>query len=347
MGKNEIQDFRLHKEEKKNYEISQIAQFLPKRGKENFFTINEWDFWLAPSNSQLDSQILGIDVFFRWSVDRITIVGERISKLTHLGQESSLEVVLDYLASDELSVIKVDTDSWKLIDCYGENVAYFSFPRFQQEKGRLDFNPNKLNAFGKRELKNFIDTVFVKAHFSRADLACDMLNFPDKTIREYDLHKSIGKRIWFDRLGNMETTYWGAVTSDEQLRLYNKKIEQQNKGYKLPDFVKTWWRLEFQLRSSKTENWYSELVQTLEKFYSIKTDVENIQDKLVLTALKADPSLWKDLSKNSKTKYRKLTKELALTDNFLTKNLIDSYCYCKDELRDELDSWLLGLDVAE
>ena len=65
----------------------------------------------------------------------------------------------------------------------------------------------------------------------------------------------------------------------------------------------------------------------------------------MLTGLFADNSLWADISKNSKTKYKKLQKELAKEDA-LTVALKETFREESNRLKDELDTWLLGLDVT-
>nr|WP_230208689.1 hypothetical protein [Enterococcus faecium] len=44
---------------------------------------------------------------------------------------------------------------------------------------RIDFNPNKIGEFFKGSMKQFIHDLFLDAHFSRADIACDILGVPD------------------------------------------------------------------------------------------------------------------------------------------------------------------------
>ena len=52
-------------------------------------------------------------------------------------------------------------------------------------KGRIDFNPNKINQFLAGSMKNFIHDLFLDPHFSRADIACDMIDVPDEFITKY------------------------------------------------------------------------------------------------------------------------------------------------------------------
>ena len=55
--------------------------------------------------------------------------------------------------------------AWKLVDKYGENIAYVEILPFLdketgQEKGRLDFNPNKIQKLFTSQFKRFCKTRF-------------------------------------------------------------------------------------------------------------------------------------------------------------------------------------------
>ena len=64
------------------------------------------------------------------------------------------------------------------------------------EKGRFDFNPNKLSDILNGNLKDFLHSIFENAHYSRADEACDIFNVPNDYIRQYDVVKAVTKRTW-------------------------------------------------------------------------------------------------------------------------------------------------------
>ena len=65
------------------------------------------------------------------------------------------------------------TKSWRWLgslDKYGENIAYVEVLPFLdkatgREKGRIDFNPNKIQQFLKINLKDFIKLMFEVPHF--------------------------------------------------------------------------------------------------------------------------------------------------------------------------------------
>ena len=115
-----------------------------------------------------------------------------------------------------------------LLDKYGENIAYVEVLPFLdkatgREKGRIDFNPNKIQHFLKINLKDFIKLMFEDPHFSRADVACDIIDLDDEYVNQYRLVDAVSFRPYYGQSGALETAYWGARSSERQVRLYNKK----------------------------------------------------------------------------------------------------------------------------
>ena len=83
-----------------------------------------------------------------------------------------------------------------MVDKYGENIAYVEVLPFLdkatgREKGRIDFNPNKIQDFLKINLKDFIKLMFEDPHFSRADVACDIIGLPNDYINQYRLADAV------------------------------------------------------------------------------------------------------------------------------------------------------------
>lgn len=67
-------------------------------------------------------------------------------------------------------------------------------------------------------------------------------------IREYDFIGAVKTKIYTNQSRELETKYWGSPKSDTQIRLYNKFVEQTSKKVYLRKDIKTWWRLELQLK---------------------------------------------------------------------------------------------------
>ncbi|MCD4917940.1 replication protein, partial [Enterococcus faecalis] len=57
-------------------------------------------------------------------------------------------------------------------------------------------------------------------------------------------------------------------------------------------------------------------------------------------------NFWSLLSRNSKYKYRELLKQESQNDE-LTNHLRETFFESADILKEELDTWLQGLDVTE
>ena len=317
----------------------------------------------APSNRRLSMQTLHFLNFnLSWSIDRITIVGflkkfnfdstiftEDGEVIYTAGEDFTMAQALPLLAREE-GAQKAGA-GWVLLDKYGENIAYVEVLPFLdkatgREKGRIDFNPNKIGQFLKIDLKDFIRMMFEDPHFSRADVACDIVNVPDDYVNQYRISDAISFRPYFGQSGDLETAYWGARSSERQVRLYNKRLEQTKKKEVLPENLDYWWRLELQLRRSKADEWVSIVHDTLNSFYSpryIPLDMK-ATDKVMLMGLHADPQLMSQLAVRTRQKYRKMAKEVAKEDE-LTQHLKASFSESVEQLDKELNNWLYGMTV--
>lgn len=315
----------------------------------------------AFSNRRLTNQSLS---FFNlnWSIDRITIVGflkkfdfdhtiitEDGEIVYTAGEDFTLAQAMPLLAREE-GAQKAGA-GWALLDKYGENIAYVEVLPFLdkatgREKGRIDFNPNKIQDFLKINLKDFIKLMFEDPHFSRADVACDIINLDDEYVNQYRLVDAVSFRPYYGQSGQLETAYWGARSSERQVRLYNKRVERLKKKEVLPDNVKCWWRLELQLRRSRANEWVKVVHETLDSFYSPRFIPESFKatDQIMLDGLHSNHENWNKLSDNSKRKYRKLAKEVAKEDE-LTQHLKASFSESVEQLDKELNNWLYGMTV--
>lgn len=324
--------------------------------------INSLDFLTAPSNRRLTVQNLHLTCKLDWSIDRITVVGF-LKKFTFdstiftedgeviytAGEDFTLAQALPILAREEGA--KKAGAGWSLIDRYGENIAYvevlpFLDKKTGREKGRIDFNPNKINDFLKVDLKDFIKMMFEKPHFSRADVACDIIGLPDEYVCQYRLAEAVSFRPYYGQTGQLETAYWGARSSERQIRMYNKLIEQTKKKEVVPDDVTSWWRLEMQLRRSRADEWVSVVHDTLNSFYSphyLSLDL-SFTEKATFLGLHAEHHLWGEASDRTKKKYRKLMREEAKDDE-LTQHLKASFSESIEQLDKELNNWLNGMTV--
>lgn len=85
-------------------------------------------------------------IYYRWSIDRITIVGT-IKKVIKNGEKDLVGYTMDKIGEqlEKNRQAEKVSDGWVIKDEYGENVAYINKPKFgNDDTGRIDFNPNKL-----------------------------------------------------------------------------------------------------------------------------------------------------------------------------------------------------------
>ena len=200
----------------------------------------------APSNRRLTDQSLTL-FNLNWSIDRITIVG-----------------FLKKFDFDRTII----TEDGEIIYTAGEDFTMFLDKATGREKGRIDFNPNKIQHFLKINLKDFIKLMFEDPHFSRADVACDIINLDDEYVNQYRLVDAVSFRPYYGQSGQLETAYWGARSSERQVRLYNKRVERLKKKEVLPENVKFWWRLH-----SNHENWNKLSVNSRKKYRKLAKEV--------------------------------------------------------------------------
>lgn len=313
--------------------------------------VNEWEKLNRISNRRLNVGNSVKVIKMHWSIDRITIVGNLNTNIFYHTQNDVL--ILDFeqlmrVNEGEGFLEAAGNNAWKLSDQYGENIAYIEISKFHEGKGRIDFNPNKINQFLTNSMKNFIHDLFLDPHFSRADIACDILNSPDDFITQYRVVAPVSFKPIYGRSGKLETAYWGSRSSERQIRMYNKKLEQETKRKVVPEEIETWWRLELQLRRGKAINWYEMVQETLDSFISPCYFPENIKtlDRVMIKGLFYDHSEWASISRDVKYRLRKLLKEVAQNDE-LTNHLRETFVESADDLKKELDTWLQGLDVTE
>lgn len=186
---------------------------------------------------------------------------------------------------------------------------------FNARPFRLEFNPNKLRSVD----TDIIDTIIPCLEdiaISRADLAFDLFEVDCSEFMLEKKGRPTATKEFRSDTGKLETKYLGASRSEKQIRLYNKKKEQQEKGTdKDKEFAsrfKHWWRLEFQLRSRSVEEIF-EVINTI-IFKPFKFEGLPVEAQLYLLALTRDKVVWNRISKNTRTKYKKLLETYKTSD---------------------------------
>lgn len=248
----------------------------------------------------------------RVSIDRITVVGRYLSDRLNRDMREWLRKPFIQDVNDGIQVID-DSNCYR--DDFGnrhayvapEQVAFINSPKFMKDKIRIDFNPNHgMQSEGGQWLLRLIASIQEK-HFSRCDIAFDLLNEP--TAKDYQVWRfGTSKQVIMNKKGQMETTYYGSMKSGQQIRQYNKKVEQEARHGKTVN-IESWWRVELQLRGNKVQD-YPKLVQKmLEEFYipEYKT-LKNPSQQAMIFSMIHEPSIYASASENTRLRWRKLMK---------------------------------------
>lgn len=263
-----------------------------------------------------------IDKFCDFSIDKLTVLGTLKCKEYYF---NLIDFAYTYPIPFFEKVIDTQffTKSWRITD--------FGFLQIDITtlKFRLEFNPNKIISQLQRKLLNTLLSYIKDVHFSRIDLAIDLYNYNLYDYNIVDLNPR-KKAYYYDRTGKLETCYFGSMSSNKFIRIYNKGVEQKVKDKNFNIDV-DWWRVELQLRDTYIDTYLTGFKDFLDgilifKYYS----VENLSftDKACLDYLLKDISRLGLLSKNARTRYKRIINELKLESlGFINDLMQHSYVY--------------------
>lgn len=297
----------------------------------------------------MENEVIKHKADIRVSIDRITIVGRYSSDRL---DNDMREWLRKPFVQDVNGGIQVVDDSNCYFDDFGnrhayvapEQVAFINSPKFLKDKIRIDFNPNHgLQSKGGQWLLKLIASIQEK-HFSRCDIAFDLFNEP--SAKDYQVWRfGTSKQVIMNRKGQMETTYYGSMRSGQQIRQYNKKVEQEARHGKTVN-VESWWRVELQLRGNKVQD-YPKLVQKmLEEFFIPKyKNVKNPSQQAMIYAMMNEPTIYGNASKATQQRWRKLLKETP-TENRLSVEMAKKFVADFQRLEYELQSIMNRFEIA-
>lgn len=226
--------------------------------------------------------------------------------------------------------IEVD-DTTTEVDEDGEIILKDGFYRERQLHGqyingkdifRMEYNPNVIS----KELIYFIESgltkeLFPVRHMSRMDIALDVFG-RDLTYLFLDRPRVKSCRI-MGQTGALENTYYGMRKSNVFIRIYNKGTERRQKflnGKAYEDFSddiyplarKHWWRIEMQVRTRGINECFTHFEEMLDQMrFLIDENLENkdIDTIMNVLAVRDNPWLLGRMTKQRRSKYRKLLKE--------------------------------------
>lgn len=283
------------------------------------------------------------------SIDRLTVVADYPSDRLDNDMREWMRKPFVQDISDGIQVVDerncyFDDFGNRHVPVAPEQVAFIHSPKFLKDKLRIDFNPNHgLDSEGGQWVLQLIAKLQNK-HFSRCDIAFDIFNEP--TAKDYQVYRfGTGKQIIMGPDGKMQTTYYGSMKSGQQIRQYNKKLEQQARHGKLVN-VDSWWRVELQLRGNKIKDYPSLVRKMLEEFYIPEyKNLPTIREKAMILALITDPTLYGDASDRTRQRWRKLLKETP-KDNRLSVAMAKKFVEDFQRLEYELQSIMNRFNVA-
>ena len=229
-----------------------------------------------------------------------------------------------------------------------ENMAFMAESPFQREHWRLDFNPANLTADETAVLGRVINNM-EQAHFTRLDIAFDVFN--DDLAMKYRIYRFNTREDVIEtikgRNKSVETMYWGARKSDQQIRLYNKLVEQKNKQKPIPAGVESWARLELQLRGKKPAEWLNSATDMLNQFKLANLQKVDYKDRAILYGLIDGIIEWHELAKATQAKYRKMIKQSDGFETELADEMKQVLADNLDELQAELNGYLRDFDIQK
>ena len=220
------------------------------------------------------------------------------------------------------------------------DLVYFEYDKlkaktFKTRNFRMEFNPNKLTSEQIKWLQDNVIPILSEVGITRLDLAIDV-NFDLSRYQFIPIGSSRDKSTvtFRNATGKLETLYIGKRESDKMIRLYNKKLEQKKKGNEV-DF-EHWWRLEFELKR-ETINEFTEVFEVLQIKKPNVASLAKVQDRAMLTYLESHPDEWAELSKPTRSKYKKMLREIKEED--ITYLFDEGLKKKKAELSHQLDEW--------
>lgn len=283
----------------------------------------------AVSNSRLGSHFLGkLEI----SIDRITVVGD-LKK----GQSKNLNRELKFNSYVQLYETGEERFKADIPNICHVEYDFLKGKSLDRKNMRVEFNPNNLNDEHKQMIYDLFISKMVSRSFSRLDVAFDT----DIDLSSYyaymsGQHAQMKKTIFYGKDGSPETKYFGTRKSDRYIRIYNKKQELlDNKEIEIES--DHFWRIEVELKRSRTEEWKN-CLQSLNFVQPDWKTIKSNSERATVYMLIHEEDEWGNLSKNGKSKYRKLLKEISpvnLTDD-LNHVLNQNY----QRIQNELNFWL-------
>ncbi len=249
---------------------------------------------------------------FNLSIDKLCVLGK-------LQNESYFDMLLYYCQTNERFIPKYITTQFYTCSFILKDIGFLQFDR-PTKNIRFEFNPNNVLSLEDKQYVNYILNLMYSIHFSRLDVALDLFNYDLYNYNIIDLNRR-KSAYYYDESKKIETIYLGSMGSNKFIRIYNKAKEQKQKD-------KDWWRIELQLRDNHIINYLSGDKDFLDNVYIFKyksLEKYNVNEKSMIEYLLFDISRINELQKNTKTKYKKIIKDLKMESLDFVNDLMQCY----------------------
>ena len=222
---------------------------------------------------------------------------------------------------------------------------------------RYEFNPNNVKNSKEREHIQSVTQILNAMKYpkiSRYDYAIDVYGVD---LSKYIVVDNVGvkKNYWLSSCNRLETLYIGAPNADTRIRIYDKAVEQKS------DMPIEWWRVEVQFRDEACLSVQGKMMlngydvvtgkPVIEScppfipnpFKAIKfikpsyRSLKNFNEMAACKMLIEEPEMLQTLSKNSRTKYKKLLASLPTDKELDIESLFSTY---SEKILDQILRWL-------
>lgn len=174
---------------------------------------------------------------------------------------------------------------------------------------------------------------YIDDGFTRLDLAFD---FEDDLSDYYAMtDKAVKKTVFYGRNGKPETKYFGVRDSDRFIRIYNKKQERKDNADIEIDSEHLW-RVEVEIKRDMVDCW-NDCFNDLHILKPAWTTLEKITEQAMVYTLLHEESMWGKLSKNTKTKFKKLIRKISPID--LTELMKSTLKANEKQLQKQIEFW--------
>ena len=242
------------------------------------------------------------------SVDRLTLVGFKVDyKIHNLLNDVTFDLIQKRYRAEY-------PYEWRY-ELFGGGVLEIGSLQ-DQSNIRLDFNPNNVKEGRHLDMIHRLIGCMKYIKPTRVDVAIDIKNID---MNDYAIIDDLSRKTNEWRSGGsrrLETYYIGGASSDLRIRIYDKALEQGEKG--------DWWRIEAQMRKEFAENYKQfnpfESITLVPKNASLE-QFQTLKEKVFIKHLLQTPDDLGQLAQNTRYKYKKILKDLAESNS----NKIDFY----------------------